>query len=54
MRPSKNSKRLQPKKDRPNRWKEQMSNLEQAALKAKISKAPLKPNREPFDQGTSI
>ena len=34
--------------------KKQKSNEKQAEMKAKISKAPLVPNREPFDQGTCI
>jgi nicotinamide riboside transporter PnuC len=34
--------------------KEQMSNQKQAEIKAKIAKAPLVPNRLPFDQGTCI
>jgi hypothetical protein len=35
--------------------KPKMSSVEkQAAEKVKFAKAPLKPNREPFDQGTSI
>ena len=40
--------------DRAKKSRQSMTNEQQAAEKARIAKTPLKPNREPFDQGTSI